>query len=51
VKTEPEIKGFSDKNLWRMKPFDEACKNSPKLSPLVREMGWSHRMIIFSQNQ
>ncbi|UZU00049.1 PDDEXK nuclease domain-containing protein [Chryseobacterium fluminis] len=49
IKTEPEIKGFSDKNLWRMKQFYETYKDSPKLSPLVREISWSHNMIIFSR--
>src|SRR5512138_1615508 len=34
-------KGFSDKNLWRMKQFYEAYKDSPNLSPLVREISWS----------
>ncbi|HRP60425.1 MAG TPA: DUF1016 N-terminal domain-containing protein [Vicingus sp.] len=35
---EPEIKGFSDKNIWRMKQFYETYKDFPKLSPLVREI-------------
>jgi hypothetical protein len=35
---EPEIKGFSDKNIWRMKQFYETYKDYPQLSPLVREM-------------
>lgn len=34
---EPEIKGFSDKNIWRMKQFYESYKDFPKLSPTVRE--------------
>ena len=34
----PDIKGFSDKNLWRMKQFYEAyAGGSEKLSPVVRE--------------
>lgn len=28
---EPGIKGFSDKNLWRMKQFYEVYKDHPKL--------------------
>jgi len=38
---EPEIKGFSDKNIWRMKQFYETYKNFPKLSTLLREISWS----------
>jgi len=46
---EPEIKGFSDKNIWRMKQFYESYKDFPKLSPLLREIGWSHNLAIFSR--
>lgn len=35
---EPEIKGFSDKNLWRMKQFYETYKGFSKLLPLVKEI-------------
>lgn len=48
-KNEPEIKGFSDKNLWRMKQFYETYKDNPKLSPLVREISWTNNLIIFSR--
>lgn len=48
-KNEPEIKGFSDKNLWRMKQFYETYKGFLKLSPLVREISWTHNMLIFSR--
>jgi hypothetical protein len=44
---EPELKGFSDKNIWRMKQFFETYKDFPKLSPLVREISWTHNMLIF----
>ena len=40
---EPELKGFSDKNLWRMKQFYEIYKDFPKLSPLVREISWDQQ--------
>lgn len=50
IKTnEPELKGFSDKNLWRMKQFYETYKNFPKLSTLLREISWSHNLAIFSR--
>lgn len=47
--TEPEIKGFSDKNIWRMKQFYETYKCFPKLSTLLREISWSHNLAIFSR--
>ncbi|MBS0623305.1 MAG: hypothetical protein JSS62_01635 [Verrucomicrobia bacterium] len=33
---EPELKGFSDKNLWRMKQFYEVYRENPKLATLWR---------------
>ncbi len=46
---DPGIKGFSDKNLWRMKQFFETYHENEKLSPLVRELPWSHNLTIFSR--
>ena len=48
-KTEPEIKGFSDKNIWRMKQFFETYRDFPKLSTVLREISWSHNLAIFSR--
>lgn len=48
-KTEPELKGFSDKNIWRMKQFYETYKDFPKLSTMLREISWSHNLAIFSR--
>ena len=49
IANEPGIKGFSDKNIWRMKQFYETYKDFPKLSPLVREISWTNNMLIFSR--
>jgi predicted nuclease of restriction endonuclease-like (RecB) superfamily len=46
---EPETKGFSDKNIWRMKQFYETYKDFPKLSTVLREISWSHKLAIFSR--
>lgn len=48
-RTDPDIKGFSDKNLWRMKQFYETYREDEKLSALVRELPWSHNLTIFSR--
>lgn len=32
-----------------MKQFYETYKNEPKLSPLVRELSWTHNLAIFSR--
>lgn len=45
----PDVKGFSDKNLWRMKQFYETYQADEKLSTLVRDLPWTHNTIIFSR--
>ncbi len=42
----PGVTGFSASNLWRMKAFYEAYQSVEKLAPLVREIGWSHNIVI-----
>jgi predicted nuclease of restriction endonuclease-like (RecB) superfamily len=46
---QPEIKGFSDKNLWRMKQFYEVYCHFPKLSALLRELSWTNNLLIISK--
>jgi len=43
----PGIKGFSTSSLWRMKVFYESYRENTKLAPMVREIGWTHNIIIF----
>lgn len=45
----PGVGGFSASNLWRMKAFYEAYARSGKLAPLVREVSWSHNLVIIEQ--
>ena len=48
----PDIKGFSDKNLWRMKQFYEAyAGENENLSPLVRQISWTNNLIILSRTK
>ena len=45
----PGISGFSASNLWRMKSFYETYRDCEKLAPLVREIAWSHNLIILER--
>jgi len=45
----PDLKGFSASNLWRMKQFYETYADAPKLAPLVRELPWTHNLLILGQ--
>ncbi len=47
-RTEPDIKGFNVRNLWRMKQFYEIYKDHPKLSPLVTQLSWTNNLIIIT---
>jgi predicted nuclease of restriction endonuclease-like (RecB) superfamily len=46
---EPGARGFSAQNLWRMRQFFETWHGFPKLSPLVRELTWTHNLLILGQ--
>ncbi len=41
--------GFSASNLWRMRQFYQIYSSNEKLAPLVREISWSHNIVIFEQ--
>lgn len=46
---EKDLKGFSDKNLWRMKQFYEAYTKYPSMEKLSKEISWTNNCIIFSR--
>ncbi len=43
----PDLKGYSDKNLWRMRQFYETYNNNKKLSPLVRQLSWTNNLLFY----
>ena len=47
----PDMKGFSVQNLWRMKQLYETYKDNKKLSTLLRELPWSHNVLILHQTE
>ncbi len=49
IQQDASIKGFSDKNIWRMKQFYESYCDNPTLLPLVKALPWTHNTIIFSR--
>ena len=44
----PNARGFSAQNLWRMRQFFETYPADSKLSPLVRELPWTHNLLILT---
>jgi predicted nuclease of restriction endonuclease-like (RecB) superfamily len=51
AKQMPGLRGFSVQNLWRMRQLFEAYRGDPKLSPLVRDLPWTHNLILLSQTK
>ena len=49
--TQPGLRGFSAKNIWRMRQVFEAYRDSPILSALLRELPWTHNLIILSRSK
>ena len=45
----PGIGGYSTANLWRMKLFYESYVDNEKLAPMVREISWSHNLVILEK--
>jgi len=48
---EPNLRGFSAQNLWRMKQFFETYQGHEKLSTLLRELPWSSHLHLMSKCQ
>jgi predicted nuclease of restriction endonuclease-like (RecB) superfamily len=47
---EPDIKGFSAQNIWRMRQFYEVYSKNEKVSALLREISWTNNMLILSKS-
>ena len=48
---QPNARGFSASNLWRMMQFYETYRDSPKLATVLRELSWSHNLAILSRSK
>jgi len=51
AKTERGLRGFTRRNLYRMKQFYEAYADDLTVSPLVTQLPWSHHLIILGQSK
>lgn len=51
VRTQPGLRGFTWRNLFRMRQFYEAYRDNEIVSPLVRLLPWTHNLIILNQSQ
>jgi predicted nuclease of restriction endonuclease-like (RecB) superfamily len=51
ARTQPGLRGFTRPNLFRMRQFYEAYRNDQIVSPLARQLPWTHNLIILNQSQ
>jgi predicted nuclease of restriction endonuclease-like (RecB) superfamily len=51
ARTHPDIRGFTRPNLFRMRQLYESYKDDEKVSPLVRQLPWTHNLLILSRSK
>lgn len=51
ARTQPGLRGFTRPNLFRMRQFYEAYRDDEFVSPLARQLPWTHNLIILNQSK
>ncbi|MDO8842866.1 DUF1016 N-terminal domain-containing protein [Methylicorpusculum sp.] len=51
AQTQPGLRGFTRANLFRMRQLYEAYKDDEKVSALLRQLPWTHNLIILNQSK
>ena len=51
AQAQPNLRGFTKRNLFRMRQFYEIYQHDEKVSPLVTQLSWTHNLIIISQSK
>lgn len=51
ARTQPGLRGFTRPNLFRMKQFYDTYQGDAIVSPLVRQLPWTHNLIILNQSK
>jgi predicted nuclease of restriction endonuclease-like (RecB) superfamily len=49
--TQPGLRGFTRRNLFRMRQFYEAYRGDEKVSALLTQLPWTHNLLILSQSK
>ncbi|MCC9007540.1 PDDEXK nuclease domain-containing protein [Pseudomonas putida] len=48
AQTQPGLRGFTKRNLFRMRQFYEAYRNDEKVSALLTQLPWTHNLTILT---
>lgn len=51
ARIQPGQRGFTRSNLFRMRQFYEAYHQDEFVAPLVRQLSWSHHLVILGQSR
>jgi predicted nuclease of restriction endonuclease-like (RecB) superfamily len=51
ARTQPGLRGFTRSNLFRIRQFYDTYRGDEKVAPLVRQLSWSHNLIILGQSK
>lgn len=51
TRTQPGLRGFNRRNLFRMRQFYETYRDDEKMTPLVTQLPWTHNLIILGQSK
>jgi len=51
ARTQPGIRGFTRANLFRMRQFYETYRDGSIVAALLRQLPWTHHLIILGQSK
>jgi predicted nuclease of restriction endonuclease-like (RecB) superfamily len=51
ARTQPGLRGFTRRNLFRMRQFYEAYRDNTTVSALLTQLPWTHHLIILNQSK
>lgn len=51
ARSQPGLRGFTSRNLFRMRQFYEAYRGNEIVSALLTQIPWTHNLIILSQSK
>lgn len=51
AQTQPNLRGFTQRNLFRMRQFYEAYQGDTKVSALLTQLPWTHNLTILSRSK
>lgn len=49
--TQPGLRGFTSRNLFRMRSFHEAYRDKELVTAVLTQLPWTHHLIILSQSK